>query len=67
MPLLHFVIHCDEVLTIIRAPPLVTGYVKLYMDYRGINDVNVNFFTSLLYKTNRFYFAARLFNNRSRK
>ena len=32
-----------------------------------INDVSVNVFTSLLYKTNRLHVAVLLFRNRSQK
>ena len=49
----------------LRAFRLVAIY-DLFEDGR-INDVNVNFFTSLMYITNRFHVAVRLFSNRSQK
>ena len=48
----------------LRAFRLVAIY-DLFEDGR-INDVNVNFFT-LMYITNRFHVAVRLFSNRSQK
>ena len=32
-----------------------------------MNDVTVNFFSSVLYKTNRLHVAERVFGNRSQK
>ena len=37
------------------------------LEDRCTNDITVNFFSSLLYKANRFYVAVHLFSNRSQK
>ena len=42
---------------------VLIGRYDLLKD-RRINDVNVNFFASSMYKSNRFHVAVRLFSNR---
>ena len=44
---------------------LMGGYLQSVGGQTHINDITVNFFTSLLYKSKRFHVAVHLFSNRS--
>ena len=52
---------CRAISKIVRAFRLVAIYDVL--EDRRINDVTLNFFTALLYKTNGFHVAVGLFSN----